>query len=261
MKIDSNLAVNLFYYPNKIVLVKDILYKKSGKVDRAAIMKSNRKTVYNGFMSNATERKVSRIITAWAESVNRENNYRSSNGLPKERMLVFVTLSLSDEQVHDDNWIKRNMLNKFIIEMNRKWNVKHYLWRAEKMKNGRIHFHIIIDKFVDYQQIQLLWNKIQSENGYTQTYENKFNKTNPPSTHVRKASSSSELLEYIIKYVTKNKEIVENNKLKIKGRIWGCSDSLRNLKVYTETENSEVITEIYKQIYNHKIKSLSLIHI
>ncbi|GAH42212.1 unnamed protein product, partial [marine sediment metagenome] len=45
-----------------------------------------------------------------------------------------------------------------------------YLWKAEKQKNGRIHFHIITDKFIPWNELRNVWNKHQQTLGYVTGY-------------------------------------------------------------------------------------------
>lgn len=84
--------------------------------------------------------------------------------------LGFLTLDLPFQQHHDDVTIKHDLLNHFMIEMKKQWFVKNYIWRAEKQKNGNIHFHIIIDRFVDYAWIRNTWNRVCDKLDYVQLF-------------------------------------------------------------------------------------------
>jgi len=84
--------------------------------------------------------------------------------------LTFVTLTLASKQIHDDNTIKKELLNHFLIEAKRKWKINRYLWRAEAQKNGNIHFHILTDKFIPWQELRETWNRIQNKLGYIDRY-------------------------------------------------------------------------------------------
>lgn len=84
--------------------------------------------------------------------------------------IAFVTFDLPSEQIHTDNEIKEKLWNSMLIELTRYHQVKHYLWRAEKQKNGNIHFHLIIDKFVPYDVLRRRWNRITNKLGYVDRY-------------------------------------------------------------------------------------------
>ena len=68
--------------------------------------------------------------------------------------LAFMTLTLPCEQLHDEMYIKKNMLNRFLTQMRRKFKMNFYLWRMEPQKDGSIHFHIIHDVYAHYKDIQ-----------------------------------------------------------------------------------------------------------
>ena len=73
--------------------------------------------------------------------------------------MAFITLSLSSTQIHSDNEIKEKCLNQFLIEIRKRYRVKNYIWRAEKQKNGNIHFHVVIDKFIAWSELRDRWNQ------------------------------------------------------------------------------------------------------
>src|SRR5690554_5071199 len=112
------------------------LSKNWGKVD------------YKGELSKQTSRKIAHLLQVWQRTLYINSLKSNSLQSQKVRNLVFITLTLSSKQVHDDNFIKRNLLNNFIIYMGRKFDMKNYLWKAEKQKNGSIHFHIVTDVYI-----------------------------------------------------------------------------------------------------------------
>lgn len=168
--------------------------------------------------------------------------------------LAFITLTLSSEQIHTDQEIKTHLLNQFLIEMQNKWKVNNYLWRAEKQKNGNIHFHLICDKFIPWNDLRNTWNRIQQKLGYVTRYrENRilWHRTgfhfdpqlapqwsykaqrkawreglrtdwqNPNSTDVHSIRHVRKVNAYFKKYMTKQGEEVV-----VSGRLWGCSYAL-----------------------------------
>lgn len=88
--------------------------------------------------------------------------------------LTFVTLTLPSKQVHSDNEIKSKCLNQFLVEIRKKYNVKKYIWKAEKQENGNIHFHILTDKFMHWRGIRNIWNRIVNKLGYVDAYSEKM---------------------------------------------------------------------------------------
>lgn len=149
----------------------------------------------------------------------------------------FVTLTLASKQIHSDNEIKAELLNQFFVEARKKWGVDKYVWRAEKQKNGNIHFHIIVDKFIPHYRLRAVWNRIQNKLGYVDRYSEKQQElhkkgfkfranfagnwsykkqlqafqngvacgwTNPNSTDVHSVTKVKNMSHYLGKYCSKN---------------------------------------------------------
>lgn len=241
----------------------------------------------------------------------------------KVYMPTFITLTLSDKQQHSDKEIGRVLLMPFIQKLKRKYGVKNYIWRAERQKNGNIHYHIMIDKYVYYERIRDIWNDLQKENGYIDNYKkNKLksiineykiynintqklkhinvkksqtlsllNQINSPnSTDIHALQNVENVESYICKYMAKNElnreieqirkdisekesekeqyiklledKINEQNRQKIDGRIWGCSDEIKELKdpVYIEDSSSiELLMDIVKEKENRVVEHENMI--
>jgi len=182
--------------------------------------------------------------------------------------LAFITLTLPSVQCHDDVTIKSNILNHFLIEIKKAYGVQNYLWKAEIQKNENIHFHLIVDKYIDYQALRRRWNRCINKLGYVDAYSQKMQKlslleyqklrnkhkkvefnicakayasgvrsgwTNPNSVDVRSVSGKKEIASYLAKYITKSfssggeKGSDIERELKF-GRSWARSYTLSRLK-------------------------------
>lgn len=182
----------------------------------------------NGFMSPATRSKVARMLGVWIDSI---NNEAVANGLGRyfrNGKVTFVTLTLPSKQRHTDIFIKRNLFNVFIINAIRAGLFRNYFWRAESQKNGNIHFHLIVDSFVDWRALRDLWNESVEPHGYIDEFQRVYYHRDPNSTDVRGLAHVNSVADYVVKYCCKS-----DGYRKIEGRIWGCSDMLRNLKPFT----------------------------
>lgn len=172
--------------------------------------------------------------------------------------LNFVTLTLPSTQKHTDKEIKK-MLNYYLTELKNSVGNFMYVWKAEKQKNGNIHFHILINRYVNYLHIRKIWNKILNRNGYIEEYRKKLssmtlhdyieyrkknanikhtkehikkyikayeegkktNWSNPNTTDIHTLKGIKSAAAYISKYMCKDEK-------EVGGRYWGCSDELRN---------------------------------
>jgi hypothetical protein len=92
----------------------------------------------------------------------------------KSIYINMITLTLSAKQVHSDVQIKK-CLNSFFSYMRKYCNFKYYVWRAEKQKNGNIHFHIVTPQFIEYKKILKIWNNSIELLGYVSEYNKKMN--------------------------------------------------------------------------------------
>lgn len=178
-----------------------------------------------------------------------------SERLNKRLQLVTLTLASPQGEVND-RAIKRELLNHFLVVLRRKWGIAHYIWRAERQRNGNIHFHVVVLGQVDNHQVRKVWNVIQEKLGYVRKYSEKFNAmswqdylsymtdrgtyeirklrnwyragtscgwTNPPSTRVDEVYELDGASDYLMKYASKQAKDGEF----IDGKVWGCSKSLQ----------------------------------
>ena len=191
--------------------------------------------------------------------------------------VAFITLTLPSKQIHSDNEIKRTCLNSFLIELQKYHKVKRYVWRAEKQKNGSIHFHIIIDKFVHYNDIRNRWNRIVNKLGYVDRYRDamrefykdgfkvrkdllkNWNETaqrkvyhknlntgwhSPNSTDIHSIRKIFNLGKYFVKYMTKNQE-EKPTKLKMKKK------STNKPGEFGEHQKTYLISKVAKWMFVH----------
>lgn len=228
----------------KISASSIVVYNKQiEKRERTERQKENavnlRDQEYNGFMSPKTKCKVRKMLDSWLTAVDLEKKRLKQGKYFMNSKVTFVTLTLSAGQIHDDNYIKRNLLNRFIIEAKRDWQVYNYFWRAEPQKNGNIHFHLLMDKFIPWKELRSKWNGIQSAHGYIKRFEAEWLHEDANSTDIHGLEEKKSVAAYVVKYCCKTVGV-----RKVEGRIWGCSDSLRKLTCY----ETELTNEVKKYI-------------
>jgi hypothetical protein len=213
-----------------------------------------------GQISQATSKKCRAMLQQWRDSLACAVGGSDRAHVVGKRQMAFVTVTLCADQVHDDNYIKRHLLYGFIRDLQRYYGVVHYYWRAEAQSNKRIHFHLIIDGFVDKSSLDREWFKQLANHGYLQAYQDATGSLFPPSVNVTAIHADGGAFDYVVKYATKTMiqlpkfAIVEGKRVKryfyvkledyekestncvdyrsIEGRDWGCSDGLRLLVDY-----------------------------
>jgi hypothetical protein len=275
-----------FFITNHISLHPDELYIY-GKLDWIDGMHkvssrsmANLETNYtHNKLSDKSKKKAKRAIKYLLYNSAEKKAYNRKLGTTFTFKVNFITLTLSSSQIHSDQQIKASLLNQFLIEAKKKWNLKNYVWKSEIQANGNIHFHILSDVWIPWLELRNTWNRIQNKLGYVDRFTAINHKNNPNSTDVHSLRKVKNVTAYMIKYMTKdnklNKTTISSKIVpKLKGlgkdnislskgakkylaglsncgRIWTCSKELSNL-TGARTELSEAIEEEVKRIQNAK---------
>ena len=217
---------NLKISGNKITVYSSSVEHIGRRINNGANLKTDRKKAYQGEQSISSIKRVKECLYTWCYSIAEGNKFNKSRGSKKKIQLVMATLTLSSKQVHTDKEIKSKILEPFIKKLKYQYNIVNYFWRAEPQENGNIHFHLVIDKFIDKIDLQDDWNFYQNKLGYVDRYLEKTGKVNPPSTQIQVFAGNAKSIEYLLKYLTK-----ENNRRKIEGLQMRVSNKLSHLKL------------------------------
>lgn len=242
---------------------------------RKLMPKQFRDNSHHGVISTIARRKISRAVDYLTHIVPRKTYFHPGNGRKGDFFLNFITLTLSSEQIHSDNEIKSHLLEPFLNSCRQKWKVISYIWRAEKQENGNIHFHLITDRFIPWNELRNCWNMHQQKLGYITRYRDnqvawhrdgfrfrpELSKTmsrarqihaykegltnqwsNPNSTDVHGLRKINDARAYLTKYITKSDptDIVQ-------GRLWGCSSNLvriRGAEIFADGSASDEIRKL-----------------
>jgi hypothetical protein len=133
----------------------------------------------------------------------------------------------------------------------------------ELQNNKQVHYHLVVDKTIQWMELRKAWNKVIEKDGHIERYANKFrgitlddylihrasekkiptekkeaayqygnatNWTNPNTTDIKKPKNLQNISAYIGKYISKSIgsecSIYDSSDV---GRVWGCSDNLRSI--------------------------------
>ncbi|HMR57153.1 MAG TPA: hypothetical protein PKC10_07520 [Cyclobacteriaceae bacterium] len=145
---------------------------------------------------------------------------------PVRFRLSFITLTLPSQQAEtSDKELIKNGLEPFLLWCRRKHKVKHYIWKAERQKNGNLHFHITTNRFIYYQEVQDEWNFHLQKFGMIDRFQAKHGHRSPHSTEIKAVKKMDEIERYLQKYYMKNLP----DDQKINGKVWDCSLSLKSV--------------------------------
>jgi hypothetical protein len=173
--------------------------------------------------------------------------YRAAGGRK-----TFCTLGFIND-VTDADGVR--VLNKFLTALRDQFRGLEYIWIAERqMKTtGRIHFHLIINKFLPVVKFNALWVLQQYNAGITHEkltlHEvHKYAQRGELQKHlspmdVRKVRNVRQLSQYLTKYITKG-----NNKDGFGCAAWHCSREVS--KLFLRTIVSWEVVELAKSDEN-----------
>lgn len=213
---------------------------------------------YNGYLSPATAKKCKRMLEAWIHAINCAASSQLREQVEGSIYTSFGTFTLPSDQIHSDNEIKRKILMPFIQSLQRDFEIGQYFWKAEPQGNGRIHFHMLMDRYVDRELLSHWWNRACEQLGYVSRYMEASGSLFPPAANITQLPSNSKAISYVVKYLAKapvriksikpdgeggrtvtnhyyqpktmgNVEIFVSYR-PIEGRVWGCSDGVRECK-------------------------------
>lgn len=222
---------------DKIITYAESIVKRAkwkSKAISAENLKDNRT---KGQLSEPSLRKIKRHIYAWAYAIlehNKDLKYYEQN---QRTHLVMLTLTLSAYTDKNDKELKRELFGRMIEKLKTMFHVEYYFIRYEAQSNGRLHAHIIIDKYIDKTEVQLAWNKIQNRLKLIDEFEKIYKHRNPPSTHIKEITASTQTINYLLKYVLKKEEYRS-----IEGHLYGMSDKLREIETSTYILDYEAST-------------------
>jgi len=163
--------------------------------------------------------------------------------------MVLLTLTIAKQQTDTDQKLKRDLLNRFLIWLQREYPGILYLWKAEKQQNGNIHFHIIVNRFLPWQHIRQQWNQILRDNGYVSHQYLTGHGLNPNSIDLEAIEPNSKMTSYIAKYAAK-----QSTTKQVLGKVWGCSRSIANYKSKVSELAEQLWSDILETAQAEKMK-------
>lgn len=164
-----------------------------------------------------------------------------STGKRFQFQITFLTLTLSAPQGDiTDKTVVKTLLEPFLQTLRRKYKCKSYVWRAEKQKNGNLHFHITTNQYIPYDTVRDDWNRCQNKLGFINQFSAKYGHSNPNSTDIHSVRGVRDLARYMVKYMSK--EVPESQIVTCKQ--WDCSKDLK----MRENICLEIDNEVHSQL-------------
>jgi hypothetical protein len=226
-------------------------------LDSSPLKNLKGRKAYTGMMTPGSRKRLKRAIqilcaiaepkTAMNFKLNKEFKFK----------LNFITLTLPSPQGQiTDQEIHKRCLDPWIKKAKRRFHLRSYIWRAERQGNGNLHFHIVTDTYIPYDELRDTWNDNLNALGFIDRFEHKHGHRHPNSTDVHAIKQVKNLAAYFSKYMAKGERCAEDlqgraplrhkltkplavhQELKLKrvlslaesrinGRTWDCSTNLK----------------------------------
>lgn len=179
----------------------------------------------------------SRIIAAlnWMKLMSDEKwIYSTSKSTWFSYRLGFITLTLPIEPQYDDQYILDHLLQPFLLWLQRKKNCWNYVWKAEIQgkrfeTSGQrcIHFHITVNKFVHWSEIQGKWTDLLRNHKLLGTSDGSA------ASQIKSVINENKILYYFSKYMAKT---ADKKELVVNCKTWGCNYNLSRMNCLLEEE-------------------------
>lgn len=224
------------FSPNAIVLYEEYMHHR-GKTSENPFKTINEKgRKYNSQMSKSTREQLRKRLSVYYDCM-----YTIGQDFRKQNKIFhpILTLTLPARQNHTDNEIKRSCLTRFVERIRYNYDVRFYYWVAEKQKNGNIHFHVLLDRFIPHNEVREIWNTRLETLNYISDFESKHGHRNPNSTDIQAIRNLAKSSDYVTKYTSKCDQSGG-----IEGRLHGECDLLKQCARYKEVVWSEMFDKL-----------------
>lgn len=234
------------------------------------------KEAYAGLMTAGARKRLKRAIQLIVATAQPKTAMNFKLNQEFKFKLNFITLTLPCRQgAHTDKEIKAKVLDVWIKAARRRFKLGSYIWRAERQKNGNLHFHLVTDTYIPYDELRDTWNDRLNALGYIDEFERKHGHRHPNSTDVHAIKKVRNLAAYFTKYMAKGertaeelynvpwarriwhekllikpgvqyKRVLHREESRIDGRLWDCSVNLKqthNCEMLIEGQAAQVVAE------------------
>lgn len=221
---------------------------------RLEVVNFANKKAYSGELTAGAIKRMSRALNLFVECTPERTVYSKVYDKNIKHKLSFVTLTIPTAQKIELKTANKQLLEPLLKHLRQVHGMTGYVWKVEVQKRGQLHYHIVSDVYIHYQELRNKWNKLLYKAGFMTEYIKETGHSNANSTDIHSVKKVKDLSSYLLKYFTKQ----EQNPVALKGKIWDCSKNLKAAK-YFETDLTEdleydifKLQQLQKAIIKHK---------
>ena len=197
-----HVAKRLIIHEDRVTVFNEPLFASKRSEAQRSAEKHLSRGRFNGFISPSTARILRKRLEAWINSIIHNAKECGSRWRPRHSKLSFVTLTLPSAQMHTDQELRREALDRFITDLRRSMMVQDYFWNAAVQENGNVYYHLLIDRFVAKDQLVDLWGKQMERLGYMAKFRSAHGSKVAPMVNVKVCPADMSLLQYVKKCIT-----------------------------------------------------------
>lgn len=187
---------------------------------------------YTGRVTSFAERNIRRAVDLLLQASPKRVIFNPVLGMFHGFRLGFVTLTVSDQVLRPHCEVYKKCLRPFLDWLRKRRCL--YIWKVELQERGQVHYHLTVNSFIHYQDIQNKWNRLQHKAGYLDGFAKVHRHYKPNSTDVHSVRNIADIEAYLVKYICK----AEKNGTVGSGKVWGCSASLEGKRFSIEVDSS-----------------------
>gem|GEM_PF-2924038 len=196
-----------------------------GQVNATLKMKEQKN--YSGKVTEGAKKRMSKAIDLLLQASPMQKVYNPILKRYQHFQLTFLTLTIAEDGIMlDAKYCYNYLLLPFLRILREKYNVVNYVWKVELQERGQIHYHLTLNKFIMFNELQIEWNMLQKKLGLLDSFYQKFQHYEPNGIDIHAVYKVNDIKAYLLKYLKKT----EQNQTTINSKIWGCSENLRHAK-------------------------------
>ena len=224
-------AWKIVFSYNGHVAYRSALQARDYHFSKSLLNLSKKGYINSGTFSVTSKRRILKNISNLVEISNTKRVMDLESKKSFKFKVSFITLTLSATQIHTDKEIKDEIFIPFLELMSKVHNMSSYVWRAERQRNGNIHFHICTNVYIHYIDLVAKWNRAQNKLHYIDRFETKHKHRKANSVDVHSVIDVNSVGRYVAKYMAKGSD--DDN---ILGRMHACSHNISKFKRFTIDE-------------------------
>ncbi len=202
---------------------------------------TNGSLAYSGLITKGSAKRLRKAINILISLSEWKTATHFKSGIEFQFKINFITLTLPSPQGNvTDKDLKSSCLQPWLKYWRRKTKGMSYVWRAERQKNGNLHFHICTDRYIYYKDIRDTWNRNIARFGFIDQFERNHGHRDPNSTDVHSINKIEDLAGYLVKYMAK----LDPAEQKIEGKVWDSSANIKKANYCTTVIDTSISQEL-----------------